>query len=91
MEVFSKVQVFKFLKLQTNCGVSKLKIDGDPIRIVDNHFSIPIGKPDLLRAPPNFPMAVSRYTLCEMSVTWHLHGGHDFPKKDENQSDEDKL
>lgn len=75
----------------TNCGVSKLKIDGDPIRIVDNHFSIPIGKPDLLRAPPNFPMAVSRYTLCEMSVTWHLHGGHDFPKKDENQSDEDKL
>lgn len=50
----------------------------DPIRIVDNHFSVPIGRADLLKAPCDFPMAVIRYTLCEVTLTWHLYGGHDF-------------
>lgn len=65
----------------------------DPIRIVDNHFSAPHGKPDLLKAPADFPMAVQRYTLCEMSLVWHMYGGHDFSteedKKKENEEREE--
>uniref|UniRef100_A0A1B0DI62 Autophagy-related protein 2 n=1 Tax=Phlebotomus papatasi TaxID=29031 RepID=A0A1B0DI62_PHLPP len=72
------------------CGQNEVAVTEDPIRIVDNHFSVPNRKPDLLQAPHDFPMAVIRYTLCEMSVTWHIFGGSDFgvnpppaPKKDE--------
>ncbi|XP_069689778.1 autophagy-related protein 2 homolog B isoform X2 [Periplaneta americana] len=50
----------------------------EPVRIVDNHFSVPIGKTDQLRAPEHFPDAVLRYTLCEMTVIWHMYGGYDF-------------
>lgn len=37
---------------------AEVPMSDDPIRIVDNHFSLPIGKPDLLKAPKDFPMAV---------------------------------
>lgn len=37
---------------------TELPMTDDPIRIVDNHFSLPVGKPDLLKAPKDFPMAV---------------------------------
>lgn len=37
---------------------AEVPMSDDPIRIVDNHFSLPVGKPDLLKAPKNFPMAV---------------------------------
>ena len=57
----------------------------DPIRIIDNHFDAPHGKPDLLKAPADFPMAVHRYTLCEMTLVWHIFGGHDFPSDDEKK------
>lgn len=50
----------------------------EPIRIVDNHFSVPLGKTDLLKAPKNFPPATLRYTLCEMTLIWHIYGGKDF-------------
>lgn len=50
----------------------------ESLRIVDNHFSIPLGKTDLLKAPKNFPPAVVRYTLCEMTLIWHFFGGKDF-------------
>ncbi|GFG37838.1 hypothetical protein Cfor_03151 [Coptotermes formosanus] len=50
----------------------------DPVRVVDNHFSVPLGKTDQLRAPEHFPDAVFRYTLCEMTVVWHMYGGQDF-------------
>uniref|UniRef100_A0A7G3AGM6 Autophagy-related protein 2 n=1 Tax=Lutzomyia longipalpis TaxID=7200 RepID=A0A7G3AGM6_LUTLO len=59
-------------------GQSEVAVTEDPIRIVDNHFSVPNRKPDLLQAPHDFPMAVIRYTLCEMSITWHIFGGSDF-------------
>lgn len=62
----------------------------DPIRIIDNHFSAPNGKPDLLKAPADFPMAVQRYTLCEMSLIWHLYGGHDFPSDDEKKKEREE-
>ncbi|XP_073815878.1 autophagy-related 2 [Musca autumnalis] len=55
-----------------------IKISEDPLRIVDNHFGLPSSHNDILKAPPTFPQADLRYTLCEMTVTWHLYGGHDF-------------
>lgn len=48
------------------------------MRVVDNHFSVPMGKTDQLLAPDHFPDAVFRYTLCEMTVVWHMYGGQDF-------------
>ncbi|KAL7049279.1 hypothetical protein ACKWTF_003650 [Chironomus riparius] len=62
----------------------------DPIRIVDNHFSAPNGKPDLLKAPSDFPMAVQRYTLCEMSLVWHIYGGRDFDENDRKKEREER-
>ena len=50
----------------------------ESIRIVENHFSIPLGKTDLLKAPKHFPLPVLRYTLCEMNLIWHMYGGKDF-------------
>lgn len=51
----------------------------EPIRIVDNHFSIPLEKHDMLKAPPGFPQAVTRYIICDLSISMHLYGGNDFP------------
>ncbi|CRL03003.1 CLUMA_CG016444, isoform A [Clunio marinus] len=62
----------------------------DPIRIIDNHFSAPHGKPDLLKAPADFPMAVQRYTLCEMTLVWHMFGGHDFPNDDDKKKEKEE-
>lgn len=50
----------------------------ESLRIMDNHFAIPLGKTDLLKAPRNFPAAILRYTLCEMTLVWHMYGGRDF-------------
>ncbi|KAI8514937.1 Autophagy protein [Branchiostoma belcheri] len=55
----------------------------DPVRVEENHFSQPLGKSDLLKAPEHFPPAVLRYTLREMSVVWHMYGGADFGKTQE--------
>ncbi|XP_012255190.2 autophagy-related protein 2 homolog A [Athalia rosae] len=60
-------------------GVPEIRwLSEDPIRVVDNHFSVPLGKTDLLKAPKNFPAAILRYTLCEMTLVWHMYGGKDF-------------
>lgn len=61
------------------CRYEEVETTADSIQIVDSHFNPP-GKPDLLKAPENFPMAIMRYTVCEMTVTWQLFGGHDFSK-----------
>ncbi|KYQ51543.1 Autophagy-related protein 2 like protein A [Trachymyrmex zeteki] len=50
----------------------------EPLRVVDNHFSVPVGKTDLLQTPPNYPAPVLKYTLCEMTLIWHMYGGNDF-------------
>uniref|UniRef100_A0A6B2EBD1 Autophagy-related protein 2 n=1 Tax=Phlebotomus kandelakii TaxID=1109342 RepID=A0A6B2EBD1_9DIPT len=73
------------------CGQNEVTVTEDPIRIVDNHFSVPNRKPDLLQAPHDFPMAVIRYTLCEMSVTWHIFGGSDFSVNPPPEPKEDTL
>ncbi|XP_046401930.1 autophagy-related protein 2 homolog B isoform X2 [Ischnura elegans] len=58
----------------------------EPIRVVDNHFYIPAGKADLLRAPSHYPAPVLRYALREMTLIWHLYGGHDFGVPEEEGS-----
>ncbi|XP_065221759.1 autophagy-related protein 2 homolog A [Planococcus citri] len=54
----------------------------EQIRVVDNHFNVPVSKVDDLKAPKTYPDAVSKYTLREMTVVWHMYGGHDFNKPD---------
>lgn len=59
----------------------------EPIHVLENHFSVPQGKADLLKPPKHYPVPVMRYTLREMSVVWHMYGGHDFgPAKGSNQT-----
>nr|XP_045593817.1 autophagy-related protein 2 homolog B-like isoform X2 [Procambarus clarkii] len=52
----------------------------DPVIIIDNHFTVPLGKVDQLRAPKHFPAASMKYTLQELTVVWHMYGGSDFKK-----------
>lgn len=60
-------------------GIPEVRwLSEESLRIVDNHFSIPLGKTDLLKAPRHYPAAVLRYTLCEMTLIWHMYGGKDF-------------
>ncbi|CAG9863843.1 unnamed protein product [Phyllotreta striolata] len=60
-------------------GVPEIRwLSSDPVRIVDNHFGLPAGKADALKAPKSFPTPVARYTLCDMTVAWHMYGGNDF-------------
>ncbi|XP_017466470.1 PREDICTED: autophagy-related protein 2 homolog B [Rhagoletis zephyria] len=73
-------------QLVSQCGVRDVKVCEDPLRIVDNHFCLPSNKIDLLKSPYDFPIPVSRYTLCEMTFTWHLYGGNDFISIPENMS-----
>ncbi|KAI4495649.1 hypothetical protein M0802_008484 [Mischocyttarus mexicanus] len=64
-------------------GVPEIRwLSEESLRIVDNHFSIPHGKTDLLKAPKHYPAAVLRYTLCEMTLIWHMYGGKDFDHSD---------
>lgn len=73
-----------------NYGEAPVVQTDDPIRIIDNHFCAPHGKPDLLKAPADFPMAVQRYTLCEMTLVWHMFGGHDFPTEDDKKKEKEE-
>lgn len=60
-------------------GIPEIRwLSSDPVRVIDNHFGIPVGKTDILKPPKSFPTPVTRYTLCDMTVTWHMYGGNDF-------------
>lgn len=72
------------------CGIDNVVHSEEPIRIVDNHFSIPLDKHDMLKAPPGFPQAVTRYTICDLSISMHLYGGNDFPSGDTDSVGRDK-
>lgn len=72
------------------CGIDKVVHSDEPIRIVDNHFSIPLDKHDMLKAPPGFPQAVTRYTICDLTISMHLYGGNDFPGGDGDAVGRDK-
>jgi len=53
-------------------------LTAEPVVVIDNHFRIPIGKTDVLKAPDCFPCPVYRYTLSEVSIVWSMYGGRDF-------------
>lgn len=69
-------------------GFDNVVSTDEPIRIVDNHFSIPLDKYDMLKAPVGFPQAVTRYTICDLSISMHLYGGNDFPNGSEHKQKE---
>lgn len=60
------------------CGIQHVVHTKEPIRIVDDHFSIPLDKHDMLKSPEGFPQAVNRYTICDLTIALHLYGGNDF-------------
>ncbi|KAF5283909.1 hypothetical protein FQA39_LY04729 [Lamprigera yunnana] len=67
-------------------GIPEIRwLTEDPLKIIDNHFSVPVGKTDLLKPPKNYPTPIMRYTLCEMSVIWHMYGGSDFKAFDKSK------
>ncbi|XP_071454260.1 autophagy-related protein 2 homolog A [Hetaerina americana] len=73
--------------IPSRTGEPEVRVLGhEPIRVVDNHFYIPAGKADLLRAPSHYPAPILRYALREMTLIWHLYGGHDFGVPEEEGS-----
>ncbi|CAL8111003.1 unnamed protein product [Orchesella dallaii] len=56
---------------------ARMLID-EPIRLVENHFSVPVGRMDILKAPKHYPNPIMKYSVHEMSIVWHLYGGEDF-------------
>ncbi|XP_033110504.1 autophagy-related protein 2 homolog A-like [Anneissia japonica] len=48
------------------------------IRIINDHFKRPLEKADQLKSPDNFPPALKRFTLKEMTIVWQMYGGKDF-------------
>ncbi|XP_030081596.1 autophagy-related protein 2 homolog B-like [Drosophila hydei] len=69
----------KDLFFMDNFGVEQIYVSEGPLQIIDNHFGLPSEKNDILRPPPHFPVPENSYTLCEMTFTWHIFGGKDFP------------
>ena len=63
-----------------------MRVLSSHIEVKDNHFAMPLGKTDLLKAPDHFPPAVTRYTLKEMSLVWYMYGGRDFASSPPSQS-----
>lgn len=57
-------------------------LTNEPIRIIENHFSVPPGKSDVLKAPDHYPDPLFLLTLQEMLLVWHLYGGNDFKKSE---------
>lgn len=50
----------------------------EPVVIIDNFFTQPVGKIDQLKAPSHYPKPEVRYTLRELSLIWYMYGGRDF-------------
>ncbi|GBM63346.1 Autophagy-related protein 2 A [Araneus ventricosus] len=80
----------EFCILEDDPGVGVLPKNGEPqvriltkepIQIIENHFSVPPGKSDVLKAPKHFPDPLDTFTLREMSLSWQLYGGSDFKRK----------
>lgn len=62
-----------------------------PIEIIDDYFSKPIGRADLLKSPDHFPMAESRYTLKELTFVWYMYGGSDFAEETRRSSSKERT
>ncbi|GFY75857.1 autophagy-related protein 2 homolog B [Trichonephila inaurata madagascariensis] len=87
-EAFSIINMDdEFCILEDDPGVGLMPRNGEPqvriltdgpIKIIEDHFSVPPGKSDVLKAPKHFPKPIVLLTLREMSLDWHLYGGNDF-------------
>lgn len=78
---------YSCLYFQGNTKIPEVRLlTKEPIKMVDNHFTVPLGKEDVLKAPKNYPVPVSKYTLREMSIVWHMYGGSDFTTSEEKDS-----
>ena len=58
----------------------------EPIRIIENHFELPMAITDQLKAPASYPVPVIRLALREMSLVWFLYGGKDFDQSTTTQT-----
>lgn len=62
-------------------GEPKIRVfTKEPIALIDDFFSKPLGKIDHLKAPQGYPKPDRRYTVRELTLTWHMYGGQDFGK-----------
>lgn len=85
MQVHNSVQIYFYLSstIQPNDGEPAIRVFiNTPIEIKDNYYCKPIGRTDLLKAPENFPLAESRYTLKELTLVWYIYGGSDLTEGD---------
>ena len=57
-----------------------------PIELVEDYFSKPMGRADLLKSPEHFPVPECRYTLKELTFVWHMYGGSDFTHENKTKS-----
>lgn len=64
-----------------NGGPQVRILTDEPIKIIENHFSIPPGKSDVLKAPKHYPNPLFLLKFKELSLVWYLYGGNDFKKK----------
>ncbi|KAH1007770.1 hypothetical protein HUJ04_004965 [Dendroctonus ponderosae] len=79
---------FDFVYLQDDSippkdGVPEITWLSQNVQILEDYFAKPDGKRDVLAPPKSFPTPVAKYTLCDMSITWKMYGGHDFKTKDD--------
>ena len=56
------------------------------IQVIENHFSPPFGKADVLKAPKHFPRPIVRYALRDMTLIWDIYGGHDFSSPEQSNN-----
>ncbi|XP_054715680.1 autophagy-related protein 2 homolog B-like [Uloborus diversus] len=81
----------EFCILEDDPGIGFMPKNGEPqirmltdqpIKIIENHFAIPPGKSDDLKAPEHYPDPVILVALREMCLIWHIYGGSDFKQKE---------
>ena len=80
MYIYPVIRMFASI-LKPRGGEPQIRqLNPGSIQVVEGHFSPPIGKTDVLKAPKHFPVPVMRYVLREMTLIWEVFGGNDFPK-----------
>uniref|UniRef100_H2ZNI3 Autophagy-related protein 2 n=1 Tax=Ciona savignyi TaxID=51511 RepID=H2ZNI3_CIOSA len=65
--------------------------DVSPICYHDNHFPPVLGKLDQLSAPSSFSSPQLRYSVKELTCTWHMYGGYDLPTSKKQGRDKNTL
>ncbi|CAB4005705.1 autophagy-related 2 homolog B isoform X1 [Paramuricea clavata] len=63
----------------------------DEIKIIPDHFTVPVGGVDQLKPPSNYPTPLLVYTVKEMSILWLIYGGSDFQTNKHNRRSERKF